>query len=230
MVQLGRATGRLLRVVAGKPHASSDDHDEDAADAPHKSTLTKEEEDALIHADPLSSDDEAPAPAPVSASPAKPSKPLDKSASKKRTRKKSIRVPKKGTFDGGRAGKVQKAGVDEEEKENRASSPPRGSSGKRAADEDEDDAPIWGFGFERPAKRQRIARTSNIHAPASARGYGRRQVEAAALPKPRGAFAVCMLPVFAYPLSRGCCGFFKGETFISIFTYAIFHQEYSFKC
>jgi hypothetical protein len=230
MVQLGRATGRLLRTVAGKPHASSDDHEEDAAQPTQPTRLTREEEDALINADPLSSDDElpsaqkpSPAPAPVSRSPVKPSKPSNGSAA--RRRKITIRAPNIGASGGDRTQKAGKTGVESDEKENRPSSALVSSLGKRAAEEEEneedEDGPMFGFGFDRPVKRQRVAQTFNIHAPAS-RSYGKRQSGAAASRERIGAFAGCMSPSFAYRLPSRYRTFFQREKLVSSFTYAVF--------
>jgi hypothetical protein len=124
-----------------------------------------------VNADPISSDDEAPAPEPVapkpSASPAKAA--ISAESSRTSKGRKSARVPrflppKKGTFE-----KVQaKKARHDEERENRSVSVPS-SAPKRTIDEaeQEDGVIFGGFEYGRPEKKQRVAGVvTNIHAPA----------------------------------------------------------------
>jgi hypothetical protein len=161
-IQLKR-TGRLLKQVGGHPHASREDHD----DVVDTQTVTKEEEDALINADPVSSDEDTieaspqitaskPAAPSTSSTSSKPSRQFNgvQTYDQKRGNQTGIRAPKAGTYGRGKAAK--------EGKENSRPSP-RSSRGKRAVEEEEDKEIFFDFS-QSPPKRQRVSQaTSNIH-------------------------------------------------------------------
>lgn len=170
---------KLLHQVKGKPHASSDDHEEEEG-AGKSEIMSKQRVDKEdIFADPISSDEEIhlrstsqfPSPLPVGP-PSKTSKPAkfamqpDNPGTSKRksARQTGIRVPKSGAYENGRVDKTRK-GLKDEEKENGRLAP-SSSVGKRAVTNEQQDAGIdFGFAYSAPAsKRQRVSQTANIHA------------------------------------------------------------------
>ncbi|KAF2750811.1 hypothetical protein M011DRAFT_483731 [Sporormia fimetaria CBS 119925] len=170
MVQLSRKSARpLLKTVAGKPHASKDDHIEEAvATTQPRRGITMEEADAIF-ADPATSDDdssssESPHNSPRSVPPAP-------QLGKPAMRGPAIRVPKKGDYAGGKAARARQA---TEDKENRPpilkpSSPPQPSLKRAAGISKAEESHVFGWEHDRPSKRQRLA---NIHAPSGRTTYG----------------------------------------------------------
>jgi hypothetical protein len=189
----------LLKTVAGKPHASSDDHEDEPRlpSTSQKQTMTKSDEDA-INADPISSDDEESARIPIpAATPPASTKKTPKSTARKSARKPII-APKKGAFGNLQAEKGRQS--QEEEKENRVSSS-LSLTRKRKAEEDEENS-MFGWEHKRPTKMQRVARpTSNIHAQGKATYGSRKNVGAFGSRGQTGVFTA-MLEVFSHSMCR----------------------------
>lgn len=179
VVQLGRDAAPLLRQVRGKPHASSEDHKEEAESNVARGLLSDDE----IYGDPLSSDDElvAPISSLPSVSSAKDEASEDKlrelqpklsaasprvtmAASKKeRTKRKPrVRPPGKGTFERGRKEKAPLA--ETAEAENNAGSSQPQSSAKRRKGSGEDHIFSMGYEARKPTANQRGYGKRNIHA------------------------------------------------------------------
>lgn len=180
MPQLRRNGPRLLKTVSGKPHASSDEHDETSQTSQKVKGSTSEMTEEDIYAEPISSDEEAQPPPPRSqtsetytSSKGKrnaraTSKPLGTN-SKRIQKSRKIQIPRTGSFEKGRAHKASSQG--EDEKENGGDSP-ASSAEKRKVDEG------FGFGMEYGGpKRQKttpITTCSNIHAGSSSTTYSKK--------------------------------------------------------
>jgi hypothetical protein len=184
-IQLTKASARkLLSVVAGKPHATDEDHDERWKRAQERATTpvrTKLQEfEDRLSASPLSSSDEAveavkqrsptpPAPT-VTTNPRTNSKSRVLDASKAPVRRNSgrnvsIKAPAKGKFAQNEEERRRRnRGADEdEEKENEGlGSSAQSVVGKRSV-EAEDDGPKWGI--EHSTMKKQKTPYSNIHAP-----------------------------------------------------------------
>jgi hypothetical protein len=163
---LGRNGAKLLKVVGGKQHASSDDHEE--VTGPRPAVAQREWTEEEINADPIDSDDE-----PVTQAPPPPLQSLQPSISKlaknvkptktqsKGTRKsaRKIHIPRQGSY---REGQKAKAGWGEEEEKENVAEPPTSSGEKRSADG------MFGMeysGSKRWQPASSSAHTVNIHAP-----------------------------------------------------------------
>jgi len=148
-----RNAPKLLRSVNNQPHASPEDHEDDARARQTNNSQMKHDVD--VHADPISSSDEIEAPPPPSMSQSSNTSTRNNSRSTTRAsngapRKQSVRRPKTGTFTKGRAHKDR---FGEEDKENEQG--PSSSSGKRETGET-----VY-FGMGDTPKRNK--RTKNVH-------------------------------------------------------------------
>lgn len=156
----------LLKTVAGKRHATDDDHEEPTPkrQASGEKSPRKKQEEMDINADPISSDDELRAPPPRPAKPSKPSITASSSVDtelkrpQKSTAKKStIRAPARGAYQSSQAHKS--GGGRPEDKENTPTSSNASASG-----------PIqWGMEHISQKKSKNAkgygSKTKNIHAP-----------------------------------------------------------------
>ncbi|KAF2682777.1 hypothetical protein K458DRAFT_488515 [Lentithecium fluviatile CBS 122367] len=161
-----QGASKLLKIVGGKPHASSDDHEEDASPAASAKEMTEEE----INADPIDSDNEIEAQVPPPPSQTSQTSTGSKASRKakaagaeqKGTRRSAketkIRPPPRGSYHKGQAAKGGTGG--EAEKEN-VDEVPTSSAEKRPAEES-----IFGGMQHQGPKRLKSAATyrSNLHA------------------------------------------------------------------
>ena len=183
---LTRSAPPLLRMVGGKRHASDKDHEElqyKGRPIVNEKSRKKDEEERLINAEPVSTDDELqqPPPRPSPSSRRKlpaPAETVDaelKQPQKKPSRKgQAIRPPAKGMYGGGKVDKAKK-GI-EDDKENTAS-----TQSSVVASEDR----VWDFDEEfssQPSpKKQRtqygangkVASFTNIHHAPPAKKFGK---------------------------------------------------------
>ncbi|KAF2118232.1 RTC4-like domain-containing protein [Lophiotrema nucula] len=171
---LQRTTQKLLRVVNGKEHASSEDHEEDDPDMARAyfgynapSTKTMDEEDIL--ADPASSSDEqtsperrVESPRPLNAVPKRTAPvqnifvpPQGKNA-KRPSPSTKINAPRAGTDGKAQTDKLSQSSQNED-KEN-ASRSPASSASKRSADDS--DRPFGGMEYGNRTKLRRVENTT----------------------------------------------------------------------
>jgi hypothetical protein len=152
---------KLLKIVAQKPHASSEDHEEEQN---FQARMAKELTEEDINADPISSSDERPAPSPPKSSKASTSAPKSRpsrdtkatdTGTKRNGRAKRVQAPRSGTYD---QGQRIKAGLSGEADKENAISVPSSSTGK----EDANESISWGMEHQGPRGTKR--KQGNIHA------------------------------------------------------------------